>query len=99
VAVARSLARLAADVRSLRKAADLPVPNKLTGNPTVSRLTDRFLHDLALSPVDEVSKNRLIDHAMGATVGACEQCFQALEAARPIPGIKEHGRGAGCAAT
>ena len=45
------------------------------------------------------AKNRMIDHAAAALVGSCEQCFQALEAEQPIPGIKEHGRGAGCAVT
>jgi len=29
-------------------------------------------------------KNRLIDHAVGALAGTCDQCFQQLEAIRPI---------------
>jgi len=80
-------------VRLIRHAADA------NGQTAVSHATDRFLHDLAVSPLDQLAKNRMIDHAAAALVGSCEQCFQALEAARPIPGIKEHGRGAGCAAT
>ena len=96
-AVKRSLARLAADVVAIRKAADLPTRNRLLGNHAINVATDRFLADLARSPVDLVTKNRQIDHAMSALVGQCEQCFQAFEAGRPIPAIKEHGAGAGCA--
>ena len=35
----------------------------------------------------------MIDHAAGALAGACEQCFQALEAERPIPNIRERRTG------
>jgi hypothetical protein len=34
----------------------------------------------------------MIDHAVGALGGECEQCFQALEAARPIPNIRTGAR-------
>jgi hypothetical protein len=64
----------------------------------VSRATDRFLLDVATAPIDLISHNRMIDHAMSALVGSCEQCFQALEAQRPIPAIRQQGRGKGCAA-
>jgi hypothetical protein len=30
----------------------------------------------------------LIDHAMSAISTKCQQCFQALEAGRPIPSIR-----------
>ena len=30
----------------------------------------------------------MIDHAIGALGGACEQCFQALETARAHPGAQ-----------
>ena len=43
------------------------------------------------------AKNRMIDHAAAALVGSCEQCFQALEAERPIPEIHTKGPGAACA--
>jgi len=55
--------------------------------PELSRLTDRFLLDAAyLGPY---SRNRLIDHAAAAaSAGGCHNCFEALEAARPIPALK-----------
>ena len=39
----------------------------------------------------DLARNRLIDHAAGALVGECEQCFQALEAARPIVKMAHSG--------
>ena len=85
---AHALARLRADVVEIRRAAALPAKNRLYGSAAVNRATDRFLHDVALAPIDNKERNRLIDHAAGALVGACQQCFQALEAARPIPSIR-----------
>jgi hypothetical protein len=85
---AHANARLRADVAALRRAARLPTESRLGGNAAINRATDRFLNDLALAPIDNKQRNRLIDHAAGALVGACEQCFQALEAARPIPSIR-----------
>jgi hypothetical protein len=80
--------RLSADINALKRAARLPTKNRLTGNAATNRATDRFLNDVALAPIDNKQRNRLIDHAAGALIGACEQCFQALEAARPIPSIR-----------
>ena len=85
---ARANARLHADIAALRRAARLPAKNRLAGSAAINRATDRFLNDVALAPIDNKQRNRLIDHAAGALVGACEQCFQALEAARPIPSIR-----------
>jgi hypothetical protein len=92
----RALARLQADVASLRRAARLPTGNRLKGNAVVNRATDRFLHDLAVATIDNKEKNRMIDHAAGALIGACEQCFQAMEAARPIPNLRMGEAGGGC---
>jgi hypothetical protein len=38
----------------------------------------------------------MIDYAAAALVGACEQCFQALEAARPVPSLRLGETGGGC---
>ena len=92
----RALARLQVDVAALRRTAKLPTSNRLQGNAAVNRATDRFLHDLALAPIDNKQKNRTIDHAAGALIGACEQCFQALEAARPIPSLRMGETGGNC---
>jgi hypothetical protein len=81
-------AKLEADVRALRAAARLPTANTLQGNHAVNVATDRFLNDVALAPIGNLERNRMIDHAAGTLAGACEQCFQALEAARPIVNIR-----------
>jgi hypothetical protein len=84
----KTLARLEADIAALRRAARLPTANTLQGNHAVNVATDRFLNDVALAPIGNLRRNRLIDHAMGTLAGACEQCFQALEAARPVVNIR-----------
>lgn len=91
---AKALARLTADVAAIRAAAKLPTKSALDGNAAINRATDRFLEDVQTAPVDNIARNRLIDHAAAALVGACEQCFQALEANRPIPAIAHGDRGA-----
>jgi hypothetical protein len=85
---ARALARLQADIEALRKAARTPTKDTLQGNHAINVATDRFLNDVALAPIGTLRRNRLIDHAMGTLSGACEQCFQALEAARPVINIR-----------
>jgi hypothetical protein len=92
-AQARALARLRADLAALRKAAARPAANTLDGGPAVSRATDRFLLDVSTAPLGNLVRNRMIDHAAAALVGSCEQCFQALEAARPIPAISQGDTG------
>ena len=88
---ARDLARLRADVAAIHTAALRPTKNTLDGNPAVNRATDRFLADEGRAHVSLLVKNRLIDHAAAALSGACQQCFQALEAERPIPSISHAG--------
>jgi hypothetical protein len=61
-----------------------------------SRLTDRFLEDVDAAPIDNLTRNRMIDHAAAAVSALCPQCFQALEADRPIPAIAQGDAGAGC---
>ena len=91
-AAARGRARLRRDVVAIRHAARLKTRDTLKGNPAVNVATDRFLLDMARAPIDLLEKNRFIDHAAGALAGSCEQCFQALEAERPIPAVAHGGR-------
>jgi hypothetical protein len=93
----RALARLNADLSAIRRAAKLPVTDALKGGPEINKATDRFLLHVETAPIDNLQRNRLIDHAAALLSGSCTQCFQALEAARPIPGIA-HGD-QGCATT
>jgi hypothetical protein len=87
---AQALARLNTDLAAIRRAAALPVTDALKGGPEINRATDRFLHDVQTAPVGNLQRNRLIDHAAALLLGSCSQCFQALEAERPIPSIA-HG--------
>jgi cytochrome c556 len=87
-ATAKALKKIDRDLVALRAAYELPVSNKLLGNKAINVATDRFLNDVALAPISNLQRNRLIDHAMAAVGTHCEQCFQAFEAARPIPAIK-----------
>jgi hypothetical protein len=89
---ARWTARLQRDVTAIRRAARRPTKDTLKGNPAINAATDRFLVDVNNAPVDLLVKNRFIDHAAAALVGSCQQCFQALEAGRPIPAISHAGR-------
>ncbi len=81
------IARLNEDVVAMKQATKLPVKDTLKGNAAVNRATDRFLLHLETSKLDYLVQNRMIDHAAAVLLGSCDQCFQALEAARPIPGI------------
>jgi hypothetical protein len=84
----KALARLQADIAQMRAASRIPVKDRLQGGHEMNVATDRFLHDVAVAPIPNLKRNRLIDHAMGTLSGSCEQCFQALEAARPVIGIR-----------
>jgi hypothetical protein len=77
-------AKLSADIAALRRAR--------SNTAATNRATDRFLLDVATAPITNLKRNRLIDHAIGALGSECEQCFQALEAARPIPNIRTGAR-------
>jgi hypothetical protein len=88
----QAVARLENDLTAIKRAAALPAPDSLKGNAAINRATDRFLLDVATAPITNLKRNRMIDHAIGALGGACEQCFQALEAARPIPNIRTGAR-------
>jgi len=93
---ARAVAKIEADIAALRHAAALPTKDTFKGNAAVNRATDRFLYDTALAPIPNLQRNRLIDHAAGALHGSCEQCFQALEAGRPVVSIRYGDTGVTC---
>lgn len=83
----RDLERLWRDTQAVRKAAASSSGRTLKGIPRVRLATSRFIEDLDASKIDDLSKNRVIDHAAAAVAVVCEQCFQQLEAIRPIPAI------------
>jgi len=74
----------------MRTAAAKVHRSSLLGTPALRRTTARFLDDLETSALTLKGKNRMIDHAAAAAAPVCEQCFQMLEAERPIPQIAGH---------
>jgi len=90
-----AMTRLNADIAAIKHAASTPTKNRFLGNKPINRATDRFLHDLETSKIDFKRQNRLIDLAAGALANQCQQCFQAFEAARPIPGLRYGETGCG----
>jgi hypothetical protein len=83
----RDLVRLQADVTAIKRAAAKVDHVTLMGTPALQRTTGAFLDHLDRSSLEPKMKNRMIDFAASAAAGSCEQCFQMLEAARPIPEI------------
>jgi hypothetical protein len=84
----RALAKIHRDIAALAAAYKLPVKDELKGNHAINAATDRFLNDVQLAPISNLQRNRLTDLAMSAIGTHCQQCFQALEANRPIPAIR-----------
>jgi hypothetical protein len=81
----RQEARLFRDIESIRAEARRTKHSSLKGTPALRLLTGRFIDDYnRSSAIPRLRKNRMIDHAVGALGGTCEQCFQQLEAMRPI---------------
>jgi hypothetical protein len=87
-ASAKADAKLRVDIVAMHRAAQLPTKNTLLGDSAINHATDRFLNDVEVLHVSNLDRNRMIDHAIGTLGGTCEQCFQALEAARPIPNLR-----------
>jgi hypothetical protein len=86
--VSAALAKIQRDLASMRRAAALPTKNRLDGNHAINVATDAFLRDISLAPITNIRRNRLIDRAAAVSASVCQQCFQALEAERPIPAIR-----------
>jgi cytochrome c556 len=89
-ALIRDYRRLDADVRRLRADATKVHRRTLLGTPAFRRDTGRFIDDLERSHLSPKARNREIDHGAAAVATSCEQCFQQLEAIRPIPQIAGH---------
>jgi hypothetical protein len=83
--VKHDLARIHADLARLRTLTAPVTTSSLMGTPAIQNATGRFLDDLTTSKIPLIQQNRLIDFAAAAVTGVCGQCFQMLEAARPIP--------------
>lgn len=81
---ARRVRRLERDLAVLRRVAGRVQTRTFDGTPALSRAVDRFLLDVASPQVSVFVRSRFISHAAAVVAPVCEQCFQALEASRPI---------------
>jgi hypothetical protein len=77
----RALPALKGDIAAIRRART---------HDDTSRATDRFIARLEHSGVSLTTENRLIDLAIDGTLVKCHDCFEALEAMRPIPSLPQH---------
>ena len=89
-AFVRDYRRLGIDVARMRADAGKVHRGTLLGTPGLRRSTARFIDDLEGSHLSPKASNREIDHAAAAVATSCEQCFQQLEAIRPILQIAGH---------
>jgi len=89
-ALIRDYRRLGVDVTRMRAEAVKVHRGTLLGTPGLRRTTSRFIEDLEGSHLAPKARNREIDHAAAAVATSCEQCFQQLEAIRPILQIAGH---------
>lgn len=82
----RKLRRLQRDLARVRRLSSPLTKRTLDGTPALSRAVDVFLVHVADRDVEVHARSRMIDRAAAAVSPVCEQCFQALEASRPIAG-------------
>jgi hypothetical protein len=76
--------RLNADLRRLRAAAATIREHTQNGNARLSSALDRFELDVAGPALPVYERSDFIDHAAAIVSPVCEQCFQDLEANRPV---------------
>jgi hypothetical protein len=79
--------RLRKDLRAIHAEAAKIKHNTLLGTPALQQATGRYLDDIQRLHLSLLAQNRAIDKAAAAVAGSCDQCFQMLEASRPIPAI------------
>ena len=79
--------KLRVDLHAIKVQAAKVKHNSLMGTPALQQATGRFLDDLAVSRLSLLAQNRALDHAASAVAGSCDQCFQMIEAERPIPAL------------
>ncbi|HVW89950.1 MAG TPA: hypothetical protein VHC01_10835, partial [Gaiellaceae bacterium] len=85
------LAKAQRDLASLQRLAKKQKGYTELGTTAMQNATGRYLDDLTNSQLDHFRVNRLIDLGISAAGPYCGQCFQMLEANRPIPAMKYDG--------
>ena len=82
------VAKAQRDLAALRRLAKTQTGYTELGTTAMQNATGRYLDDLTNSKLDNYRINRMIDLGMSVAAAYCGQCFQMLEAARPIPAMK-----------
>jgi hypothetical protein len=90
---ARKARLIQRDLVGLRRLAAPIQTRTLNGTPALSNAVDKFLLDVATRDLPVHVRSRYIDRAVAIVTAVCEQCFQALEAARPVGGGAKMGCG------
>jgi hypothetical protein len=86
-ATKRQLARAQRDLAKLRAVAGRQKRYTELGTSEMQLATGRYLDDLTTSKLGGIRVNRLIDLGASVVSAYCGQCFQMLEANRPIPAL------------
>ncbi len=86
----KAIVRIERDIAAIHAAA---AANKAA---VVSHDTDVFMNDVFTAPISGLQQNRYIDRAAAALQGVCPDCFQALEANRPIVTIAHENHKGNC---
>jgi hypothetical protein len=84
----RQIAKANVDLAKLKAVAARQTRYTELGTKEMQAATGRFLDDLTNSKIDNYRVNRMIDLGVSTASPYCGQCFQMLEAARPIPAMK-----------
>jgi hypothetical protein len=84
---ARQLAKAQHDLATLRTVASHQKRYTELGSSEMQLATGRYLDDLTTSKLGGIRVNRLIDLGASVVSAYCGQCFQMLEANRPIPAL------------
>jgi hypothetical protein len=82
------LARAYRDLTRLRTVASRETRYRELGSLKMQNAAGRYLDDLVDSKLDPYRVNRMLDLGISTSVGVCGQCFQMMEASRPIPAMK-----------
>jgi hypothetical protein len=70
--------------------ADIARISRARTHAQTSAATDRFINDFNRSTLSLVTKSRLVDRAVSAVAGKCNDCFQALEPMHTKPSLGLH---------
>jgi hypothetical protein len=74
------------DLAAMRVAAEPLKKLTLMGSPAMQQTTGKFIDDVDRSSLPNLVKSRYYASAGAIVAGVCEQCFQMIEADRPVAG-------------